>query len=87
VSEPNHEFEHGYTCIEVVELATEFIEGSLTPQEATLFELHLNFCDGCDSFLDQIRRTSELARELSEDEVPDDVKSGLMAAFRDWRHA
>jgi hypothetical protein len=87
VSEPSHEFEHGYTCMEVVELATEFVEGAMTSQEATLFELHLNFCDGCDFFLDQIRRTSELAGELCEDEVPDTLKSGLLTAFRDWKRA
>ena len=87
MSEPTREFEHGYTCKEVVELATEFVEGAMTVHEATLFELHLNFCDGCDSFIDQIRRTSELATELCEDEVPDSLKSGLLTAFRDWRHA
>jgi putative zinc finger protein len=87
VSEPNREFEHGYTCMEVVELATEYVEGALSPMDATLFELHLNFCDGCDVFIDQIRETARLAGELREEEVPEDVKTSLLTAFRDWKHA
>lgn len=87
MAEPTREFEHGYTCKEVVDLAAEYVEGAMPPQEATLFEFHLNFCDGCYWFIDQIRETSETAGRLSEEQVPDDLKAKLLAAFRDWRTA
>jgi anti-sigma factor (TIGR02949 family) len=76
--------EHGYTCREVVELATEYVEGELTPEQATAFELHLNFCDGCSTFIDQIRETAATARRLSEEQVPEELRQQLIDAFRDW---
>ena len=85
MSEPLREFEHGYTCREVVELAAEYVDGTMTPDEATQFELHLNFCDGCFTFIDQIRKTASIAGRLSEEHVPEDTRVKLLAAFRDWR--
>ena len=52
--------------------------------QATQFELHLNFCDGCDSFLDQIRQTSKLVGKVGEEAVPSELKDSLLTAFRDW---
>jgi hypothetical protein len=85
--EPLGVTEHGYTCREVVDLAAEFIEGTMSVEEATLFELHLNFCDGCYTFIDQIRETAAAAGRLSEEQVPEELKARLLTAFRDWRRA
>jgi len=85
MAEPRRDFVPGYACQEVVELATEYLEGTMTPQEMTRFELHLNFCDGCFSFVDQVRTTAAMARVLSEEEIPDETKAKLLAAFRDWK--
>jgi Putative zinc-finger len=87
MTSPTHEFEHGYTCQEVVDLAAEYVEGAMGSTEATLFELHLNFCDGCFTFIDQIRATASLAGQLSEEQVPDDMRLKLLTAFRDWRRS
>lgn len=76
--------EHGYSCKEVVELASEYLEGAMTTEQMTRFELHMNLCDGCSSFVEQVRATVGMANLLPEDEIPDDVKSKLLAAFRDW---
>lgn len=78
--------EQGYSCEEVVELATEYLEGAMTPGQMTRFELHLNLCDGCFSFLEQVRTTAAMARVLPEQEIPDDMKTKLLTAFRDWNH-
>ena len=51
-----HSGEH-VTCQEVVELVSDHLEGALAPDEAALFEQHLNFCDGCDCYVDQRRAT------------------------------
>jgi hypothetical protein len=87
MTSPTHEFEHGYTCQEVVDIAAEYVEGAMAPSEATLFELHLNFCDGCFTFIDQIRETASIAGHLSEEQVPDDMKLKLLTAFRDWKRS
>ena len=76
--------EHMYACREVVELVSEYLEGAMTPEQTTRFELHLNLCDGCFSFVEQVRTTAAMAGRLSEDQIPDEMKSKLLTAFRDW---
>jgi Putative zinc-finger len=77
--------EHGYTCREVVDAATEYVEGALPPEQATLFELHLNFCGGCTVFVEQIRGAAALSRRIDESELPDPLRNELLRAFRTWR--
>jgi Putative zinc-finger len=76
--------EHMYACREVVELVSEYLEGAMTPEQMTRFELHLNLCDGCATFLEQIRLTAAMAGGMSEEHIPDEMKSKLLAAFREW---
>jgi hypothetical protein len=85
--EPLGIHEHGYTCREIVDLAAEYVEGTLTANESTLFELHLNFCDGCLTFIDQIRDTARLAAHVAEHELPEPLRADLLQAFRDWTRA
>jgi anti-sigma factor RsiW len=81
-----HSSEH-VSCQEVVELVTDYLEGSLTPEEATLFEQHLNFCDGCDWYLEQLRTTIATVGRIEQEEVPDAMRSKLLSAFRDRRRS
>ena len=76
---------HMYACREVVELVSEYLEGAMTPEQMTRFELHLNLCDGCFSFVEQARTTAGMAGRLSEDQIPDEMKTKLLAAFREWK--
>lgn len=76
--------QHEYTCEEVVALASEYLEGAMAAERMTAFELHLNFCDGCSTFIDQIRETAATARRLSEEQVPEELRQQLIDAFRDW---
>ena len=87
MAEPLGIHEHGYTCREVVELAAEYVDGAMSPEDATLFEMHLNFCDGCFTFIDQIRETASIAGRITERQVPEETKAKLLEAFRDWRRA
>jgi anti-sigma factor (TIGR02949 family) len=73
------------TCQEVVELVTDYLEGALPADEAALFEQHLNFCEGCVWYIDQIRKTASLVGRIREEEVPHEVRDRLVAAFRDWK--
>jgi anti-sigma factor RsiW len=84
MAEPTGEFEHGYTCKEIVDLATEYVEGAMTAARMTQFELHLNFCEGCVAFVEQIRATAAMAGRLSEELIPEETKVRLLDAFRDW---
>ena len=77
-----HSSEH-VTCQEVVELVTDYLEGALSPDEAALFEQHLNFCDGCDWYVDQLRRTMAAVGRIEHEEVPPAMRRKLLSAFRD----
>jgi putative zinc finger protein len=45
------------SCQEVVEVATDYLERALPPDDATLFEQHISVCDSCKWYLDQMRIT------------------------------
>jgi hypothetical protein len=71
------------TCQQVVELVTDYLEGALSPDQAALFEQHLNFCDGCEWYLDQMRTTIATVGQIGEEDVPPAMRDRLLSAFRD----
>ena len=73
------------TCRELVELVTDYLEGSLTPGERVRFEEHLLVCEGCSAYVDQLRRTIEVVGALQEDSIPLQMRDNLLAAFRAWK--
>ena len=75
------------TCQEVVELVTDYLEQALPADEAAVFEQHLNFCDGCDWYVDQMRTTIATVGRIEEENVPPATREKLLAAFRDRRRS
>jgi anti-sigma factor RsiW len=75
------------SCQEVVELVTEYLDESLPTDATSLFEQHLNFCDGCVWYVDQLRTTVEALGEIREEHVPPEAKDRLVDAFRNWRRS
>ena len=73
------------SCQEVVELVTHYLDGALSAEDAALFEQHLNFCEGCVWYVDQIKKTAETLGEVREEDVPPEAKDRLMTAFRAWK--
>ena len=43
------------TCRELVELVTDYLEGALAPADRARFEEHLEICDACVAYVEQIR--------------------------------
>ncbi len=72
-------------CREVVELMTEYLEGTLSPEDTARFEEHIRGCDGCTAYLEQMRKTRLLTRRLAEEPIPAALQDELVAAFRSWR--
>jgi anti-sigma factor RsiW len=73
------------SCKELVELVTEYLEGALPPSEHARFESHLAICEGCMTYLDQMRQTIRTLGKLSEQSVAPEAMETLLTAFRDWR--
>ena len=71
------------TCQELTELVSDFVDGALPAHETALFEQHLTFCDGCDWYVDQMRRTIATVGRIEPADVPPEVRDRLLDAFRD----
>jgi len=72
-------------CRQVVELMTDYLEGTLSPSDRRRFEAHLSGCDGCTEYLRQLRASMALARRLGEEPLPAALEAELLQAFRDWK--
>jgi anti-sigma factor RsiW len=73
------------SCKELVELLTEYLEGTLPPADRLRFDEHLAICPGCRVYLDQMRTTIRTLGQLREESIPSQTKEGLLRAFRDWK--
>jgi anti-sigma factor RsiW len=71
------------TCQELVELITDYFDGALSASERDRFEAHLDVCPGCEHYLEQMRLTLRLARDVAALEQQPEVIS-LLDAFRHW---
>ena len=74
-------------CIEVVELVTAYLEDALSAADRQRVEEHLVFCDGCSTYLEQIRQTIGVTGRLEPEDIPPALQAKLLAAFREWTPA
>jgi len=72
-------------CREMVELMTDYLEGTLAAGERLRFDEHIAGCDGCRAYLEQMRKTVRALGRLTEEEIPQQVKEQLLDAFRNWK--
>ena len=70
-------------CNEFVELVTAYLDDALDPVDRQRVLDHLDLCDGCSTYLEQIRATVRAVGELpAPDGPPDAGRDRLLAAFR-----
>ena len=74
------------SCAQIVELVTDYVEGSLPGPARARFEEHLSYCPPCRVYLRQMRATIEATGHLTEDDVPAPAMDALLEAFRSWNH-
>ncbi len=75
------------SCQELVELVTDYLEDALPAHERSLFEQHINFCEGCVWYVDQLRMTVDTLGQIREEDVPPETRDRLLSAFRDWKRS
>ncbi|TDO33870.1 putative zinc finger protein [Kribbella sp. VKM Ac-2527] len=73
------------TCAELVELVTAFLEGALDNETERRFQDHLEICDGCETYVEQLRRTIEEVGKLPPESLSDEARDRLLDAFRSFR--
>ena len=73
------------TCRELVEVITDYIEGTMPSHDRERFDQHLTECPYCVNYVDQMRETIDTLGDLREESIPPDTREELLEAFRGWR--
>ena len=74
------------SCRELVRLVTDYLEGALSENDVYRFDAHLASCDGCTTYLAQVRDTIRITGTLTEESLVAEARDELLAAFRTWKH-
>jgi predicted anti-sigma-YlaC factor YlaD len=75
------------SCKELVELVTDYFEGTLPPVERERFEAHLGTCSGCTNYLQQMRQTVHTLGKLTEETIAPQTRDELLQIFKNWKKA
>ena len=73
------------TCKELVEVVTDYLEGRMESTDRRRFEEHLVFCEGCSTYLAQMRQTIGMVGRLSEEDLGEPARAQLLEVFRGWK--
>jgi len=73
------------TCKEIVEIGNDYVECALSPAEREAVELHLNLCDGCTDYFEQLRLAIALTGDLPADALSPELEEELCVAFRSFK--
>ncbi len=63
-------------------MVTDYLDGTLPDPAAKRFEEHIAGCLGCQTYLNQIRRTIGVLSRLPRDGLGDEGRETLLAALR-----
>jgi anti-sigma factor RsiW len=75
------------SCKELTELITDYLEQRLSPVDRARFDQHLSVCPGCVTYIDQMRLTLEALSAKAPVEIPEQIESDLLKAFRTWKQS
>ena len=75
----------GLVCREVVDLLTEYLEGTLPSRDRLGVDRHLRGCPHCSRFLEQLSAAIATMPALPEETLSGEARDELLAAFRAWR--
>jgi len=77
--------ERDITCQELTEVLTDYLEDALPSEDHVRLEAHLAICEGCVTYVTQMRQTIATLRELHPAHVEATVPDDLLEAFRAYR--
>jgi len=72
-------------CREIFSRLSEYLDGDLDPDVCSHLEAHMDDCPPCQAFLESLRRTVELTRDLPLPELPEELSRELVEAYRKMR--
>ena len=69
-------------CRDLVEMVTDYLEGTLPPARAAAVRAHLAECEDCTAYVELMRHSIGLAAQLCDDDLPDELRDRLLDAYR-----
>jgi hypothetical protein len=75
------------SCQELVELVTEYSENALSAKDRVRFEEHLETCEGCSNYVEQMKTTVATVGRLRPDDLTPEAEKALLDAFHGWKRA
>jgi anti-sigma factor RsiW len=72
-------------CKEVVELVTDYLEGTMAPRERARFESHIADCPNCRRYLAQMRITLDVLGRIEAEAVAPETMDELVELYRRWQ--
>jgi anti-sigma factor RsiW len=72
-------------CQQIVELVTDYLEDAMDAPLRASFEAHLAGCPHCTHYLEQIGATIRVAGTIRAEDLPPELRAGLLDAFREFR--
>jgi anti-sigma factor RsiW len=72
-------------CQQVVEMVTDYLEGTLSRSQRRRFEAHLTDCPHCTEYLAQMRATIRLTGKLSTEDLTPEMREDFGELYRRWR--
>ena len=72
-------------CEDLVELVTDYLEGSLSRRDRRRFDRHIKLCNGCRQYLEQVRGVIGEASRLTPEALPEPLRDNLLKAFATWK--
>ena len=71
------------SCQQIVELVTDYLEGVLDPETTAEVTAHLELCDGCAIYVQQMRATISALGKVPVETLSETAQIELVRAFRD----
>lgn len=72
------------SCVETVQLVTDYVEGELDAADRLRFEQHVSICPPCRGFLSQMRVTRRVVGSVPGEPLSPTLERALVDAFQDW---
>jgi anti-sigma factor RsiW len=76
--------EEDLACQEVVEIVSDYLDGSMTGGVRRRFEAHLQRCPYCTDYVEQLREVGVALRGLAAESIESARRDALLEAFRGW---
>ncbi len=74
-----------FACQQIVELVTEYLEGTLSRSQRRRFEAHIADCPHCTEYLAQMRATIRLTGRLDGDDLTAEMREDFTRIYKRWR--